>query len=326
MVVRDARRLEEMLAVIDHLSPTVLIDNRAVAWDAIRLMARDGCVELIDRRLDWSETMTKLRKSVSRYSGCIENIDLMFDLDLDASSLMTMEDGTPVTGGRGIYTGGGRRFSTVSLMRVAGPEAPSDLIHHVYLGNVEEVKRIAESGVDVNARRDDTDGGTALGAALSCTRSEGHRQVIQYLIDRPDIDVHDTDCHGNTLLHRTISKMTHASLCDFINHKVDTHLQNMFGRNVLHELVRTHRQDFNAGLMMAELLNRGSGTLLLTADNSGFLPLDFVTEKDDVYWEIASDKAVDLKLATVRALTAIVLSLVPVSALATLIMGYYTVA
>jgi hypothetical protein len=322
---RGTWRLEKMMAIIDHLSPTVLVDQDAILWDAISVSGRDKCIEWIDRRLSWPDILVRLRKSISRYWECIEDIRMVVDLSLRSSSTVTMADGTPVTDARSTYTDGTYVLTSISLMRMNEPEVPVDLIHQIRFGNVDEVRRIVENGVNVNVRAAGFDDGTPLGAALLGARSERHAKVLQYLVSRPDIDVVDTDYHGNTLLHRIITMVDSATLLDFMHCNVNTHLQNKLGRNVLHELIRTHRQSATGGLKMATLLDHGSGTLMFSVDNDGRLPLDFVTEGGDLLWQTALNAATALKLTTVRELTAIVLSFVPVLSMTTIVLEYYTI-
>jgi ankyrin repeat protein len=256
----------------------------------------------------------------------------MFDRDLDATELMfdrdmeggrmTMEDGTPIEGVFNTYRSGSHLCSYVSLMKTTDVQFPGGLINQVCLGNVKELRRLLEDGVDVNARTWEGDKGTALGMAL--LHSNDCTETLKCLVSRPDIDAEDTDSDDNTLLHRTIGQVPEARLSAFMCRPVDTHATNKLGRNLLHELMRTHVTGTGGGLKMMALLGQGSGTLLLGVDSSGQLPLDLVSG-DSRTLRIFADKGIPIKEATIWELTTVILSFVPVSALTMLILGYYTV-
>jgi hypothetical protein len=200
---------------------------------------------------------------------------------------------------------------------------PTDFVHQVYTGSVERVKSMVESGVDINARTGATDKDTALGISV-LGMVDDDVLMTQYLTSLPDIDVEDTDWHGNTLLLRVIGKIAPHRLDSLLRGGVNVHAQNKFGQNVLHELAQTCSHNGRSGEKVMMLLLHGSGTLMMCVDNEGCLPFPRVTQWQDEAWAAHMNLANNLKMTTMRDLADIISFLVPVSALVALILGYLT--
>jgi hypothetical protein len=317
--------LEEMVALIGHLSPTVRVgEGGPQPWTAIRIVVANACIEWVDNGRDWSSTVTRLQTTVSRYQRRVDDIQMVFDMMSRPSSTITMEDGTCTTGVSGDCWSKGYRLFYVSLLPTAGKVwYPDDLIQQVYLGDVEQVKCMVESGVDINSRTGGSDDNTALGMAMLGKYDDGP-EMIQYLSSLSDIDTKDTDRDGNTVLHRVIKRIGLHRLPGILRGGVDAHVQNMFGQNVLHVLVQSCALDCYTGNKVLLLLEYGSGTLMMCLDSEGCLPLDVGNRQCDASWEVGMSRANSLKLTTMRELTDVLLSFVPVSALITLILGYFT--
>jgi hypothetical protein len=317
-------RLEELTSFVDHLSPAVRVGRgEPTAWTAVSLMTRHTCIEWIDRRRTWSDTIATLRKSVERYWTRIDCVQLAVNAGMVDKIDVTMEDGTIVTGSGGA-TRDGRHLSFVALLAVGDRGLPVALTQQIYAGNLDGVKRVINEGVDINAREGARDQDTALGMALSSiTLNTFGPYILEHILRQPNIDIEDPDCDGNTVLHRFIRDIWPRHLAAFLRHNVNVHAQNKCGRTALHELVRSPSYGDHDGEKIRLLLQHGSGTLTLCADRQGYLPFGIYRPWTDPSWGACVRDANALKQTTIRRLTKIVSSFVRVPDLATIVMRYY---
>jgi hypothetical protein len=193
---------------------------------------------------------------------------------------------------------------------------PADLINAVFKERVDLVKSIVDSGVDVNSRALETM------SPLFAAANSLSLPIISYLLSHPDIDADDIDNDGNSFMQRTGGFLSFTAI-QAIAPKVDLHIQNKKGQNIIHMIMGDQRTLWSSrGLGV--ILQAGSDTLTLCVDGDGKIPR--LAEDADNFND-ATEMAVMVYASQCRAfrvVSAMLLPCIGVPPLAGIVMGYYT--
>jgi hypothetical protein len=294
-------RLEELLAFVDHLSPTVTIGDRRIPLVAVRLMGIENTIETFsDHKL--STGLARMRRSMARYLRRIDHVMLdilAVSLSADTAYTVKMEDGTCVSGKTASASW------CISCVPLPPLRLPIDLIKAAERADLRGVQAAIEDGVDVNSTLYSQELSTALAAAATRTCSTS---VLDYLLDAPGVDTEDKDANGAPILHRLLSRIPDDILTEFARRGAGMYALDKYGWNVLHVATKAM-----PGMdRHVQTILRYAPILTLHTDRDGNAPAGGVA-----LFESTREKMM-------ACVTAIIDSVICVKAVRQLVLGYYT--
>jgi hypothetical protein len=186
---------------------------------------------------------------------------------------------------------------------------PADLVAAVRHNDTALVRRIVDSGVDINSR--------ISSSALSIAAVGGHLPMLHYLLGHPDTDVNDLDDNGNSFIRRTGCGLS-PTVLSVIAPRVDLHVQNNKGQNIIHHIMEIYGRWTLDHL--SPILRAGSDTITLCVDNDGNIPS--VPVSDPYCDVVATVRATQYR--GLRSVSAIAAQSISVQSLVQLVMSYYT--
>jgi hypothetical protein len=270
-------------------------------------------LELFENCQDWDATVVKLRQAVTRYWSRIQSIQL-----LTAFTEQSPLSATTVNGRNCTYVhiapthsciGTGLRIEVLARDTLY---LPADLTAAVMVSDVALADRIVRSGVSVNSRVHE------FRPPLAIAVENRSLPMLSFLFSQPDLDANDTDENGDSFIQRKGHTMP-AFIINAVAPRVDLHVQNKVGRNIIHEAMGVSHFGWNKDSLGA-ILRTGSDTLALCVDKDGKIP----TAAMDICVFGLTTMVYAAQCRAFRAVYAIVLSCTPVPPLAEMVMAYYT--
>lgn len=318
-------RLTELYEFIDRLQPDITMTQPTIGMcvvplQGIRLMdSRDHVLELFESCHAWATTVARVKRSVMQYWQRIHSIQLLADstplIETDAVVTVGERQGQP----KRILTDGwlsvGRRYLMVEFLALDCNYLPADLLEAVSQGNTDPVKRIVDSGVNINTR--------ILGAQspLGVAANNGSLPMLSYLLSHPDTDTNDVDIDGNSFMQR-MGRFLPQPIISVIAPRVDLHIQNRKGQNIIHLILGDQRNMWSTKGLHA-ILHAGSEALTLCVDEDGNVPsFSNAFQSGEVTRMVAIVHSAQRRARSDVA-TAL-LSCIDVRSLVNVIMGYYT--
>jgi hypothetical protein len=307
-------RLQELLSFVDHLSPTVSVDSESMTLIAVQLETESSVIETFGAH-KLPTGMASVRRSVERYASDIHDITLVVSTMLvpRTAYTITMDDGTIVQ-----CTADELANHLVCVPRECVLR-PGNLIRVVKQNDFDGVVNAIMDGVNVNSR-----GSPGTESALATAATSVDDRILRYLLDLPDIDIEDTDADGNSILHRTLRRMSGKALTEFACRGAGMYSQDRRGRSILHIAMAFIRVD----LCHIEVILKYAPILTLHIDRYGLLSTEHLTL--DVSHNAARNRAAELirptKEKMIRQVAEAIGCVVSVCALGRLILDYYTVS
>ncbi|KAM3484182.1 hypothetical protein MY8738_002450 [Beauveria namnaoensis] len=160
-------------------------------------------------------------------------------------------------------------------------------------GNLEDTKAAVERGADVNSRS--MDGKTALHEAAY----QGHADVVEFLLARPDVEVNTFDSYGRTPLHEAAQQGREKILKSLLARPdVDVNTFDIYGRTPLHDC-RGYQNGKIARMLLLEAAADPN-----PADEEGRTPLHTAIYQDHLYLlRILIEAGADVDRADNRGIT-----------------------
>jgi hypothetical protein len=271
----------------------------------------------------WERTKESVLQAIDRYPG-VNAIVLTVEVHDeegwrgDVFIDFVTEDGYKVCT-RIMQTCGGRGVIELHF-DVPGDDpmlTPRDLCNAINKHDLAEVKRVVSSGVNVNSAVGSI---SMLAVAINAAaeRAEVAMAVLGWIISQPDIDWERRSYMDAPLLHQLHGNVLYTLQDVLLWDQIDIHACDDQGDNIIHCCAKTMRHDFGSlSALIAMLLHRGSGTLVLSVNDAGDRPSNFAGA---ITWQ-------QLRQAEKETMTAVIAYLSEVVAVADVIglmLQYYT--
>jgi hypothetical protein len=237
----------------------------------------------------WDLTMPQLRRAFARYRNSLTKINIVLTtaqpMRVNTETVGTIKTGPVTVGVNVLVDKSGSRYIRTIITNVpvaVAPSSPTDLCDAIRKNDIETVKTIVASGVDINSE-------TGVCPVMK-TAVRANAVVREWFITHPDIrwdQRFDYLRVGCPMAHLMVTLKT-EELHRLPWNKIDPHQQDSSGNNMLHAYITSRMNvpilsDFTGRIRtdgMTEsitlLIRYGSGTLALGINNELMMPSSII--------------------------------------------------
>jgi hypothetical protein len=200
-----------------------------------------------------------------------------------------------------------------------GNSTPKDLCDAIDKHDITAVQSVVASGVSVNSA---VGCGSVLAAAINMADdtegADAARAVLGWIVSRPDIDWQKRAYMGAPILHQLHGNALYILQDVLPWDQIDIHACDDQGDNIIHQCAKTMRNAKGwLSPLIAMLLRRGSGTLVLCVNDAGDRPSKFAEES---LWA----QLYQAEKKTMPVVTANLSAVIAVADVVGLVLQYYT--